>query len=1134
MTTYTAAAAIAAYQSGTTGTFDIVDTEADVASNLTGLETIASATSSNSLTLTLTDPADPITIPYSVFWNDRFVFRASGTYSLIVTGVTASEANLVLSSHVTSAQFADSAANIVASLGNLESLTLFGESYTITLTDSGPVTFNLSGSQWSGQKAVFGNIQSSFTVTIAGTDAYSAAAAVSDSYVTSVSVSDTANGVRNELDALATLASQGKLTSITLTDGGTNALTVTATQMSTDAAALADLTGTYSLAVTGTSIANAASVAGQSHVSSVAISDTGANIGANLDTLETLVRTDPISGITISDYMPIKVTPTQLTADADALGKISFYVLDLATTAANASTAAYQTHVGAVDVVDSAANVSANIDALQTLQSALKLDSISLTDSGTPTLTISDAQYSRDMIALAYISGHHNIALTGVNESSAATRLLYPNVISVAVVDSALDIPYALDSLQSMLNAGKLTGISLSDSGTPQFTITAAQLTNDAGALNLISTAYKMTVSGVTVANAATIAATSHVSAITIADTASDISTGLDTLQSMVAAGKVTGISVTDNGLLTLNQTQSAADSQAIAELTGNYWLSLQGVSAASATSSASLSHVRSVSVLDSAANVAAHLDSLEALAASSELTSITLTDSGTPTLTISESQFNNDALALQKISSSYKVATNSVSVAQFHTLNATGQVTAASISDSAANVAAGLDELQAGVAAGEITSIAVTDAGTPNLAISYTQMTADAQALHDIVGSYTLTINDVSIANLSSVAASSGVISTGVSDTAANIDSDLDALQSLLTAGKLTSLAITDGGTLSVTAAQMVSDAQVINDIAGNYVLTVTDASLASLTSSVVSHASEISVSDSSTNIAGNIDKLETYAASGKLAGVAVTDTAFNPISITAAQFSTDSAALKDLSGNFTLTINTGSSTNLTLTGLAGHANTVSFTDAASDYAISVSSTGDTVTVTDTGTGRTSTDSLSGITALQFGSQTDIVAETPGHGQVTTGNVTELYGAVFGRLPDVAGLKFYEDVLAQQPDLSLPQFAQWFLASPEYTGNSAHAYAQNSDGDAAFITDAYNNLLGRAPEAGAIPYYENVINGFTQGLTAGTAAYAAAQTLGHAYVLSYFSASAEFLGDVTITAANPSSTQHWLLLTNG
>jgi hypothetical protein len=191
-------------------------------------------------------------------------------------------------------------------------------------------------------------------------------------------------------------------------------------------------------------------------------------------------------------------------------------------------------------------------------------------------------------------------------------------------------------------------------------------------------------------------------------------------------------------------------------------------------------------------------------------------------------------------------------------------------------------------------------------------------------------------------------------------------------------------------------------------------------------------------------------------------------------------------------------------------------------------------LTVTDTGTGRASMDSLRGITAVQFSDFTDIVAQTPGSGEagaVTTGNVTELYGAVFGRLPDVPGLAYYQAEAAANPDFPLTQFAQQFLASPEYVNNPAHAYAQSSAGDAQFIADCYENLLHRAPESGAVPYYQNIINSFTANLTPGTAAYAAAQTLGHAYVLTDFSASAEFLQDVQVTAQNPSSAQHWLVL---
>jgi len=48
---------------------------------------------------------------------------------------------------------------------------------------------------------------------------------------------------------------------------------------------------------------------------------------------------------------------------------------------------------------------------------------------------------------------------------------------------------------------------------------------------------------------------------------------------------------------------------------------------------------------------------------------------------------------------------------------------------------------------------------------------------------------------------------------------------------------------------------------------------------------------------------------------------------------------------------------------------------------------------------------------------------------------------------------------------------------------------------------------------------------------TAGTSAYAAAELQAHASVLADFSQSAEFRGDVQVTAQNPSSAQHWLIL---
>lgn len=138
----------------------------------------------------------------------------------------------------------------------------------------------------------------------------------------------------------------------------------------------------------------------------------------------------------------------------------------------------------------------------------------------------------------------------------------------------------------------------------------------------------------------------------------------------------------------------------------------------------------------------------------------------------------------------------------------------------------------------------------------------------------------------------------------------------------------------------------------------------------------------------------------------------------------------------------------------------------------------------------------------------------------------------MFGREPDVPGLAFYQQELATNPSLSLVSLAQNFLASPEYSNNPAHDYAQSSAGDTQFINDLYNNLLHRAPAAGDVDWYEaNVIAPLTKGSIAGSSAFSAALALAHANVVTYFSASAEFLNDVQVTAASPASAQHWLLL---
>ena len=380
------------------------------------------------------------------------------------------------------------------------------------------------------------------------------------------------------------------------------------------------------------------------------------------------------------------------------------------------------------------------------------------------------------------------------------------------------------------------------------------------------------------------------------------------------------------------------------------------------------------------------------------------------------------------------------------------------------------------------------------------------------------------------------GTLSAGtiVTDSSADIASNLDMLQTLTAAGEIGQIVLADTGTavdipaIALTAVQVVTDSGALQDIAGAYTIDVTGATVAQAESIAGgSHIGSIAIVDSIANIAAQIDQLGVLASTGQVSSIAITDTTFAPISVTSTQFSNDHTAFEDMTGDFTVTVS-ASATSTTIEGLTGHSVTVMFSGTASDYSLTAQGDGIGLTVAGQGV----TDSLRNVTALEFSDVTDIVAQTPvTGGAVTTGNIAELYGAVFGRVPDVAGLAFYQGVLATSPGTSLTTFAQYFLASPEYTGNSEHTYAESTAGDTQFITDCYENLLHRAPEAGAIPYYLTVIDSFTNGQTPGTAAYAAAQTLGHAYVLTYFSQSPEFLSDVQVTAANPSSAQHWLVL---
>jgi hypothetical protein len=132
------------------------------------------------------------------------------------------------------------------------------------------------------------------------------------------------------------------------------------------------------------------------------------------------------------------------------------------------------------------------------------------------------------------------------------------------------------------------------------------------------------------------------------------------------------------------------------------------------------------------------------------------------------------------------------------------------------------------------------------------------------------------------------------------------------------------------------------------------------------------MNLTDSAAAVQNNLDSLQNIARAGDLGTIKLTDSSVPVLTVTAAQFSADSTVLNDIA--------------------SAHAITVEVSGTAVGHNILAGN-------------------WAGADALQFSDQTVIVAATPGPvGTVTTGNITELYAAVFSREPDVGGLAFYQN----------------------------------------------------------------------------------------------------------------------------
>jgi len=265
------------------------------------------------------------------------------------------------------------------------------------------------------------------------------------------------------------------------------------------------------------------------------------------------------------------------------------YTVAQALAAANSSTP-----LSGAAILDSAADVRANLDALQPLAAAGEIAFVNFTDTTAPTIDVPFAQDQADAAVIGMFEGQRTVHITDATVAE-TFQIQSQQHVSISVVDSGQAVESNIDAISNIAN--EIANITITDGTIPSFS--ASQMVNDSAVIGGI------TVAGINAAKAvANLAAVQNIHGLAVTDTAADISTYITGLQALATAGKLSSITLTDSGVpsIALSPAELAADGGALGTIQGSSYV----VSVDGGTANLSLtapSGIATVLVLDGSPN---------------------------------------------------------------------------------------------------------------------------------------------------------------------------------------------------------------------------------------------------------------------------------------------------------------------------------------------------------------------------------------------------------------------------------------------------------------------------------------------------------------------------------------------------
>ncbi len=466
-----------------------------------------------------------------------------------------------------------------------------------------------------------------------------------------VTVRDTRANLLNSAGALASLSAASKMGTATYSDSTAKLVVTTYANYLT----MTMPTDSYDLVITGAPVSAAAVMQNNSHVAAFTVADTAANLQSGLPGLVADSKLTATSTTDAAGSVPtFTLTWSAYAADDAVLAKLTTaynLVLSGASAAQAASLAGFkswnQAASAKVAVSDTRANIFNNLAALESLGAASRLTSVTYSDSATKLVVSTYANY----LTMTAPTGYYELVITGAPVSAATALQGNSHVVGFTVSDTTANVQSGLSSL---VTKSKLTSFSLTNAGagTPTLTLSGSAYAAGAAPLAASTLAYNLVVTGASAAQSAQLQNNSHVVSFAVSDRAANVQSWLSAAGN---ASKVSTITLTDTSTptLTLSGAAYAAANAALATITSPYNLNVTGASVAQLIELNGNRHVTGFTIADTQANIQSRLGYLGGDA----LSAITVTDSATPTFTLSEIDYAFFSVALARLTNPYNVS---------------------------------------------------------------------------------------------------------------------------------------------------------------------------------------------------------------------------------------------------------------------------------------------------------------------------------------------------------------------------------------------------------------------------------------------------------------------------------------------